>query len=123
MDHYINKQAAQITEVTNRQLLSWSEKDLILATNKDDVWSGRRRLYDFTNLIEARLAKVLFEAGLGIRAVKNILDRTRGSLTSPDKDGLLLIQLTELCFVSIEITKIIKFIENRMPNQAPEADH
>jgi len=118
----MNKEAAQITQLSERQILSWSEKGLILSTNENDIRQGRKRLYDFTNLIEIRVAKVLTEAGLGIRAVKNILDRTRGSLTLPDKDGLLLIQLTELCFVTIEIRKIVEFVENRMPNKGIEPD-
>jgi DNA-binding transcriptional MerR regulator len=111
---YLNREAAKIVGLTPRQVLDWSEKEIIKASNEDESRARRKRLYGFLSLVELRLAKILFEVGFGPRAVKNVLSKSRGTLLMPHMDGLLHIKLGKACSLVIEIAEIIKIIENRI---------
>lgn len=71
---YSNKQVAEIIGLTQRQVLSWSEKGLIDAFIEPTGY-GTKRGYSYTNLLEFGLCKTFFFLGFGFRAVKGIFNR------------------------------------------------
>ncbi len=75
---YSNKQVAEITKISPRNVLAWSEKSLINAFI-EPTGSGTKRGYDDTNLLEYALSKKLFSLGFGFRAVKKMLNALRDS--------------------------------------------
>lgn len=74
--NYLNKQVSEITGLTGRQVLSWSEKGLIVAF-KESTGVGTKRFYNYLNLLEFGLCKVLFSMGIGFRAVKKMIGDLR----------------------------------------------
>ena len=76
---FLNKQVSEIVGITPRQVLSWSEKGLILAF-KESMGAGTKRGYDYINLLEFGLCAKLFILGFGFRAVRKIINdlRNRG---------------------------------------------
>lgn len=78
-DIFLNKQVSEIIEITPRQVLSWTEKGLIVPF-KESMGAGTKRGYDYINLLEFGLCKKLFVLGFGFRAVKKIINdlRNRG---------------------------------------------
>jgi DNA-binding transcriptional MerR regulator len=73
---YLNKQVSEIVGITQRQVLSWSEKGLIIPY-EESKGAGKKRGYDYTNLLEFGLCKTLFSWGIGFRAVKGILNELK----------------------------------------------
>ena len=80
---FLNKQVAELVELTGRQVLSWTEKGLIVPF-KESPGVGKKRLYDRTNLLEFGLSKTLLEMGLGFRTTKLVVSdlRRKGVLKS-----------------------------------------
>jgi DNA-binding transcriptional MerR regulator len=111
---YTNKEAASITGVTQRQILSWSEKGLIHFSNESEVATGRKRQYDFQSLVELKFAAELFKFGFGFRLIKNILNRTRGKLKDHRNLGVLRISLSEMCLLQFQIGHVLAFIFKRL---------
>lgn len=73
---YLNKEVSELVELTGRQVLSWTEKGLIVPF-KESPGVGRKRLYDRTNLLEFALSKILLEMGLGFRTTKRVVSDLR----------------------------------------------
>jgi len=78
-DIFLNKQVSEITGITSRQVLSWTEKGLIIPF-KESMGAGTKRGYDYINLLEFGLCTHMFIIGFGFRAVKKIVNdlRNRG---------------------------------------------
>lgn len=76
---FLNKQVSEIIGITPRQVLSWTEKGLIIPF-KESMGAGTKRGYDYINLLEFGLCTHMFILGFGFRAVKNIVNdlRNRG---------------------------------------------
>lgn len=72
MKTYFNKQVSQIVGITQRQVLDWSEKGLVIAYH-EATSSGTKREYDYVNLLEFGLCKMLFEMRTGFREAKKII--------------------------------------------------
>jgi len=86
---YLNKQVSEVVEITGRQVLSWTEKGLIIPF-KESPGVGKKRLYDSTNLLEFALSKILLDMGLGFRTTKLVVSdlRRKGALKSWATDFL-----------------------------------
>jgi DNA-binding transcriptional MerR regulator len=71
----------KITGLSSRTIINWSERSLIEA-NVEASGQGSKRLYSYSNLLEFALSAELFDMGLGIQAVRNLLKglRADGSL-------------------------------------------
>ena len=69
---YLNKQVSEIVIITQRQVLSWTEKGLVIP-HKESTGAGTKRGYDYVNLLEFGLCKILFSMGTGFRGVKKII--------------------------------------------------
>lgn len=80
---FLNKEVAELTGLTGRQVLSWTEKALVIPF-KESPGVGKKRLYDRTNLLEFALSKILLDMGLGFRRTKNIIGdlRNKGAIKS-----------------------------------------
>lgn len=74
---YLNNEVSKIVGVTQRQILSWTEKGLVhpeMPAKK----AGARRGYSYKNLLEFGLAKYLLDViGLQFYSAKKILDDFR----------------------------------------------
>lgn len=74
---YLNKEAARIADVTPRQLQSWSDKGVVVP-QREAQGGGSKRGYDYINLLEIRICKVLInDMSQGIQLVKRILNGLR----------------------------------------------
>jgi len=80
---FLNKEVAEIVGITKRQVLSWTEKGLVVPA-KESPGVGTKRGYNYINLLEFGLCKSLFEIGLGFRAVKKFLEDLRNDGTIKD---------------------------------------
>jgi len=75
---YLNKQVSEIVGITPRQVLSWSEKGLIVSF-QESAGVGTKRNYDYINLLEFGLCKKLLFLGIGFRALKKMLNELRNT--------------------------------------------
>jgi DNA-binding transcriptional MerR regulator len=84
---FLNRQVSEIIGITPRQVLSWTEKGLVIPF-KESTGAGTKRGYDYTNLLEFGLCKVLFFMGIGFRAIKKLTGHLRihGSIEEWAKD-------------------------------------
>ena len=84
---FLNRQVSEIIGITPRQVLSWTEKGLVIPF-KESTGAGTKRGYDYTNLLEFGLCEVLFFMGIGFRAVKKLTSylRNDGSIEEWAKD-------------------------------------
>lgn len=79
---YTHRDVVRITGLPERQILNWSGKGLIEA-RKPAKKSGARREYDYTNILEIALCRILFDIfGFQFYTVKMILQDLR-------RDGIL----------------------------------
>lgn len=76
MQIYSHKEVVEITGLTPRQVISWSEKGVIEAYI-ETIGIGRKRGYNYYNLIEFGIASAMYQMGIGFRAVKRFLDDVR----------------------------------------------
>lgn len=80
---YLNKEVAAVVGITKRQVLSWTEKGLIVPS-EESLGVGTKRRYSYINLLEFGLCKSLFAMGFGFRAVKMFVDQLRTNYTIQD---------------------------------------
>jgi len=69
---YLNKQVSEIVGITQRQVLSWTEKGLVVPFS-ESMGTGTKRGYDYQNLLEFGLCEELFKRGHGFRLVKRVM--------------------------------------------------
>lgn len=77
---FLNNDVARITGVNARQVLSWTEKGLIVPF-RETTGAGAKRGYDYVNLLEVCLCKKLFYIGMSFQRIKIILNNLRKSGT------------------------------------------
>ncbi len=74
---FLNNEVSKITGLTKRQVLSWTEKGLILPKEPARK-AGKMRGYSYENLLEFGLAKHLIDIiGLQFYSVNKILEEIR----------------------------------------------
>lgn len=73
---YLNNQVSKIVGITPRQVQHWTDKAVLIA-EKEASRGGDKRGYGYLNLIEACIAKSLYDKGQGIQSIKKILGRLR----------------------------------------------
>ena len=73
---FLNREVSKIIGITPRQVLSWTEKGLVVPF-KESAGAGTKRGYNYTNLLEFGLCEVLFLVGMGFRAVKKLTGHLR----------------------------------------------
>ncbi|MGA1824181.1 MAG: MerR family transcriptional regulator [bacterium] len=79
---FLNSDVTRILELTQRQVVHWTEKELVIPF-VESKGAGSKRKYTYTNLFEFSICKTLFDMGLGIHKVKLLLRdlRNEGQLT------------------------------------------
>ena len=78
---FLNSDVTRILELTQRQVVHWTEKELVIPL-VESKGAGSKRKYTYANLLEFSICKTLFDMGLGIHKVKLLLKDLR-------KDGQL----------------------------------
>lgn len=73
---FLNNDVSRIVGITQRQVLGWSEKGLVIP-HLEATGAGNKRNYDYANLLEFGLCRVLFLVGMGIQTIKKILGELR----------------------------------------------
>lgn len=80
MDNRIfsNNEAARITETTPRQVLSWTERGMIIPY-RETSGTGIKRGYSYVNLLEIYLCDILIKRHFNFQKIKEILSWLRTS--------------------------------------------
>lgn len=69
---FYNSDVIKITGLSQRQIVNWAEKGLVVPIS-DAHGAGSKREYSYTNLLEFGLCKTLFNMGLSLHMVKEML--------------------------------------------------
>ena len=79
-EHYSGKKAAEIVNITYRQLDYWARTDLVRPSVADAAGSGSRRRYSYRDLLELRTIKTLLDAGIKLESVRTVFTYLREQL-------------------------------------------
>ena len=79
-EHYSGKKAAEIVNITYRQLDYWARTDLVRPSVADAAGSGSRRQYSYRDLLELRTIKTLLDAGIKLESVRTVFTYLREQL-------------------------------------------
>lgn len=77
---FSGKRAAEIVDISYRQLDYWARTDLIRPSLADAHGSGSRRRYSYRDLIELKLVKTLLDAGNRLENVREAFHFIREQL-------------------------------------------
>jgi DNA-binding transcriptional MerR regulator len=77
---FSGKRAAEIVNISYRQLDYWARTDLIRPSMADAHGSGSRRRYSYRDLIELRLIKTLLDNGIKLENVRQAFHYIRDQL-------------------------------------------
>jgi DNA-binding transcriptional MerR regulator len=77
---FSGKRAAEIVNISYRQLDYWARTDLIRPSLADAKGSGSRRRYSYRDLIELRLVKTLLDVGIKLENVREAFKYVREQL-------------------------------------------
>jgi DNA-binding transcriptional MerR regulator len=80
VDGYSGKRAAEIVNISYRQLDYWARTDLIRPSLADAQGSGSRRRYSYRDLIELKLVKMLLDAGHRLENIREAFQYIRDQL-------------------------------------------
>lgn len=79
-DGYSGKRAAEIVDISYRQLDYWARTDLIRPSLADAHGSGSRRRYSYRDLIELKLIKTLLDNGIKLENIRQAFHYVRDQL-------------------------------------------
>ena len=80
VEGYSGKRAAEIVDISYRQLDYWARTDLIRPSLADAHGSGSRRRYSYRDLIELKLVKTLLDSGNRLEVVREAFEYIREHL-------------------------------------------
>jgi DNA-binding transcriptional MerR regulator len=80
VEGYSGKRAAEIVNISYRQLDYWARTDLIRPSVADAHGSGSRRRYSYRDLIELKLVKALLDAGSRLETIRDAFQYIRDQL-------------------------------------------
>ncbi|MGH9209161.1 MAG: MerR family transcriptional regulator [Acidimicrobiales bacterium] len=80
VEGYSGKRAAEIVDISYRQLDYWARTDLIRPSLADAHGSGTRRRYSYRDLIELKLVKTLLDSGNRLETVRDAFQYIRDQL-------------------------------------------
>ena len=67
---FAGSRAAELVDITYRQLDYWARTDLIRPSLSDARGSGSRRRYSYQDLLELKVIKTLLDAGIRLELVR-----------------------------------------------------
>ena len=76
-EYYTHKEVVSQTGISERELIYFSEKRIIIPSVKDAAGRGSSRQYSPENIAEVRLAMLMRNNGFEVQTVKNIMDGLR----------------------------------------------
>ena len=88
---FSGKRAAEIADISYRQLDYWARTNLIRPSVADAQGSGSRRRYSYRDWIELRLEKTLLDHGNRLESVRAAFDYLRAELGEDIPSGRLVI--------------------------------
>jgi DNA-binding transcriptional MerR regulator len=77
---FSGKRAAEIVNISYRQLDYWARTDLIRPSLADARGSGSRRRYSYRDLIELKLVKTLLDVGIKLETIREAFAYVREQL-------------------------------------------
>jgi DNA-binding transcriptional MerR regulator len=77
---FSGKRAAEIVNISYRQLDYWARTDLIRPSLADAKGSGSRRRYSYRDLLELKLVKTLLDVGIKLENVREAFTYVREQL-------------------------------------------
>ena len=80
VEGFSGKRAAEIVDISYRQLDYWARTDLIRPSLADAHGSGTRRRYSYRDLIELKLVKTLLDAGNRLETIRDAFQYIRDQL-------------------------------------------
>lgn len=80
VESFSGKRAAEIVNISYRQLDYWARTDLIRPSLADARGSGSRRRYSYRDLIELKLVKTLLDVGIKLETVRDAFTYIREQL-------------------------------------------
>jgi DNA-binding transcriptional MerR regulator len=80
VEGFSGKRAAEIVNISYRQLDYWARTDLIRPSLADARGSGSRRRYSYRDLIELKLVKTLLDVGIKLETVREAFTYVREQL-------------------------------------------
>jgi DNA-binding transcriptional MerR regulator len=80
VEGFSGKRAAEIVNISYRQLDYWARTDLIRPSLADAHGSGTRRRYSYRDLIELKLVKMLLDAGHRLENIREAFQYIRHQL-------------------------------------------
>ena len=82
MENFTGKHAANIVGITYRQLDYWARTNLIRPSVIDAAGCGSRRVYNYQDLLELKVVKMLLDAGIRLASVRDVFNYMRDHLDS-----------------------------------------
>ena len=82
MESFTGKHAANIVGITYRQLDYWARTNLIRPSVIDAAGCGSRRVYNYQDLLELKVVKMLLDAGIRLASVRDVFNYMRDHLDS-----------------------------------------
>lgn len=80
VQHFSGKKAAEIVDITYRQLDYRARTDLVRPSVTDAAGSGSRRQYSYRDLLELKVIKTLLDAGIKLESVRTVFTYLRDQL-------------------------------------------
>ena len=92
IDGFSGKRAAEIVNISYRQLDYWARTDLIRPSLADAHGSGSRRRYSYRDLLELKLIKTLLDNGIKLENVRQAFTYVRDELGEDVSSARLVLQ-------------------------------
>jgi len=92
IEGFSGKRAAEIVDISYRQLDYWARTDLIRPSLADAHGSGSRRRYSYRDLIELKLIKTLLDNGIKLENVRQAFHYVRDELGEDLSSARLVLQ-------------------------------
>lgn len=77
---FSGRAAAEIVDITYRQLDYWARTDLVRPSLADAKGSGSRRRYSYRDLLELKLIKTMLDSGIKLERVREAFTYLRENL-------------------------------------------
>ena len=97
---FAGSRAAELVDITYRQLDYWARTDLIRPSLSDARGSGSRRRYSYQDLLELKVIKTLLDAGIRLELVREVFAYLRENLGEDVASANLVINGTSAMLVS-----------------------
>lgn len=99
-DKFKSKQVCELTGISNRQLIHWAERGVIIPDYENSNGRASSRVYSTRNLVQLTVIKELATFGFGMAKIKSNLRDMQ-----VNKEGTCILE-SEFTSLAIDINKI-----------------